>query len=102
MRILLLILALVAPQVVAAGVYMCVDPETGKKTLTDRACSQSTSGEEVRVDPVNFGGAAYRAPTGEHKQTWRSQREVAKSGRQHTTGYRGNIERARRAGDAGD
>ena len=102
MRIFLLVLSLLVPQLAAAGVYLCVDPETGKKTFTDRACEQRTSGEGVRVDPVNFGGAAYRAPAGEHKQVWRSQQAVAKSGREQSTGYSRSVDRARRAGDAAE
>ena len=102
MRVFLLLLFFLAPQLSLAGVYMCVDPQTGKKTFTDRACEQRTAGEEVRVEPVNFGGAAYRAPASEHKQAWRSQQAVAKSGREQATGYSRNIEAARRAGDSGE
>ena len=102
MRVLLLTLFFLAPQVSLAGVYMCVDPQTGKKTFTDRACEQQNAGEKVRVDPVNFGGAAYRAPASEHKQAWRSQQTVAKSGREQTTGYGRRIDAARSVGDSGE
>lgn len=102
MRAFLLLLLFLVPQFALAGVYMCVDPLTGKKTFTDRACEQRTAGEEVRVEPVNFGGAAYSAPASEHKQAWRSQQVVAKSGREQATGYRRNIEAARRTGDSGE
>ena len=81
---------------------MCIDSQTGKKTFTDRACEQSTAGEEVRVDPVNFGGAAYRAPDSEHKQVWRSQQAVAKSGREQAVGYSRSIDAARGVGDSGE
>jgi hypothetical protein len=102
MRPFLLMLFFLAPQLSVAGVYMCTDPETGKKTFTDRACEQRTSGEKVRVEPVNFGGAAYRAPAAEHKPAWRSQQGVAKSGREHATGYSRNVDAARSAGASGE
>jgi hypothetical protein len=102
MRAFLMLLFFLAPQFSVAGVYMCIDPDTGKKTFTDRACEQRTAGEEVRVDPVNFGGAAYRAPAGEHKQAWRSQQSVAKSGRDQGTGYSRSIDAARGVGDSGE
>ena len=102
MRAFLLLLFFLTPQLSVAGVYMCIDPDTGKKTFTDRACEQRTAGEEVRVDPVNFGGAAYRAPAGEHKQVWRSQQAVTKSGREQATGYSRNIDAARSVGDSGE
>ena len=102
MRAFLLMLFFLAPQFSVAGVYMCIDPATGKKTFTDRACEKRTAGDEVRVDPVNFGGAAYRAPAGEHKQVWRSQQAVAKSGRQQATGYSRSVDAARSTGDSGE
>ena len=53
--------ALLLPQVSVAGVYMCVDPATGKKTFTDRACPSAGTGKKVRVEPTNFGkGVAKR------------------------------------------
>jgi hypothetical protein len=93
------LLALLIPQISLAGVFMCTDPDTGEKTFTDRACETRTTGEQVRVEPTNFGGNGYRAPQGKYRGTWRSQQSTAKSVRQHATGYRRNIDSAQRAGE---
>jgi hypothetical protein len=48
--LLLAVTASVTP-IAAAGVYMCVDPATGKKTFTDRACPATKEpGKKVRVE----------------------------------------------------
>lgn len=74
----LLTAALLLPQVSAAGVYMCVDPATGKKTFTDRACPTAGQGTRVRVEPTNFGeGLAKRKPRG----TWTSDKDRSVAGR---------------------
>ena len=47
----LLAVTLCAAQHASAGVYMCVDPQTGKKTFTDRACPETdTPGKKVRIE----------------------------------------------------
>jgi hypothetical protein len=78
MKILLLILLLV-PQLAAARVYMCVDPETGKTSFTDKACEKAASREEVRVGSTNLDSGSRSARRGSSK-TWNSQRETRKTG----------------------
>ena len=62
----------------AAGVYMCVDPVTGKKTFTDRACPSSKApGKKVRVDSqtrANHHGL-------KRNPVWNSDRNRSVSGR---------------------
>ena len=74
----LIIVALFLPQVSAAGVYICLDPDTGKKTFTDRACPSAGQGKKVRVEPTNFGqGTAKRKVHG----TWTADKDRSISGR---------------------
>lgn len=75
---LLLFTTLLIPQLASAGVYMCVDPVTGKKTFTDRACPTAAKGTKVRVQATNFGrGVKNTEETG----TWRSERDTSVAGR---------------------
>ncbi len=54
---LLLATVVALPVTASAGVVMCVDPQTGRKTFTDHACPNATdTSRKVRVEPVNFGG----------------------------------------------
>lgn len=74
-----LLLLLLLPQMAAAGVYMCVDPETGKTSFTDKACAEATAREEVRVGATNLdSGSGSRRGSG--SKTWNSQRDKRKSG----------------------
>ena len=81
MKILLMILLLV-PQVALARVYMCVDPETGKKSFTDKACEQAGPGEKVRVNVANPGAHA-RRPKKNPNKVWQSQLDNTRSGRDY-------------------
>ncbi len=76
--ILVLSTTLFAPQFAAAGVYMCEDPVTGKKTFTDRACASTKGpGKKVRVTPNNFGaGRSYK-----ENGTWSSDKDTSVAGR---------------------
>ena len=78
MKILLMVL-LLAPQLAAAKVFMCVDPATGKTSFTDRACEKAAAREEVRVDPTNLDSGSRTARGGSAK-TWNSQRDSRKTG----------------------
>ena len=80
-RILLVILFLL-PQVSAAGVFMCVDPQTGKKTFTDRACEESASSEQVRIRSTNTTSGA-KTSRGGGNGTWNSDRDESRSGREY-------------------
>ena len=79
---LLLILALMMPQLATAGVYMCVDPQTGKKTFTDRACEDNASREQLRVQAANSASGANTTRSGGTK-TWNSDRDKTRSGRDY-------------------
>ena len=78
MKILLLIL-LLAPQLAAAKVYMCVDPATGETSFTDKACEKAASREEVRVGSTNLDSGS-RSARGGAAKTWNSQRDTRKTG----------------------
>ena len=80
MRILLM-LALFIPQLASAGVYMCVDPVTGKKSFTDRACPKSEAGARVKVQPRNFGEFGHTGASDGLQKAWHKQRDTAVSGR---------------------
>ncbi len=75
---------------------MCVDPVTGKKTFTDKACPEQGTGEKVKIQTTNFGeGVADKQTRG----TWNSHRDTSRSGREHAESER---EHARRGlADAG-
>ena len=90
MKILLLILLLV-PQLAAARVYMCVDPETGKTSFTDKACEKAASREEVRVSSTNLDSGS-RSARGGAAKTWNSQRDTRKTGNDYNAQRRGLYE----------
>ncbi len=96
MRALILAALMLLPQVGAAGVFMCVDPVTGKKTFTDKACPKQGTGEKVKIQTTNFGqGVVDTANRG----TWKSHRDTSRSGREHAQADR---ERSKRGlADAG-
>jgi len=78
---LLLLSVLLIPQFATAGVFMCVDPATGKKTFTDRACPTQGQGKKVRVDPTNFGDGSRTKKKSVNNNAWRSQEDQSVSGR---------------------
>ena len=79
-QLIIATLLILVSQLATARVYMCVDPETGKTSFTDKACETSTSvGEEVRVDATNLDSGSRYRHTGARK-TWSSERETRKSG----------------------
>ena len=78
MKIALMVLLLL-PQLATAGVYMCVDPVTGKTSFTDKACPTKAAGEEVRVHVANPGSGG-RGSRGGISKAWDSQRDSRKSG----------------------
>ena len=82
MKNLLLILLLIPLSQAASGrVYMCVDPQTGATSFTDKACQKAAPGEEVRVDSANSSsGRAGRSGPGGPK-VWNSNRDQRKTGR---------------------
>lgn len=76
---LLLLGSLVTGQSALAGVYMCVDPDTGKKTFTDRACPSKATGDKVKVQTTNFGDGI--ANERRKNATWTSHIDTTVSGR---------------------
>ncbi|TGD73349.1 DUF4124 domain-containing protein [Mangrovimicrobium sediminis] len=62
----------------SAKVFMCVDPQTGKKTFTDTACPNADAGRrKVRVETVNFGdGVSSKGNRG----VWESDRDRSVAG----------------------
>ena len=82
-RLSVLLLLVLLPQLAAARVYMCVDPQTGNTSFTDKACVKSTAGEEVRVDGANYssGRQNQAGPTG--PKVWNSHRDERKTGRDY-------------------
>ncbi len=80
-NILLILLLIPLSQAASARVYMCVDPQTGATSFTDKACQKATPGEEVRVDSANSSsGRAGRSGPGGPK-VWNSNRDQRKTGR---------------------
>ncbi len=75
---LLLAATLLAPQLASAEVFMCVDPDSGKKTFTDKACPTPGERKKVKVQPTNFGQGS---KTAYGQGTWSSDRDAAVSGR---------------------
>lgn len=59
-----------------AGVYVCVDPDTGKRTFTDKACPTKGTGSKLDVKPHNFGANGHRGPGYSEQQAWKNQRSA--------------------------
>ena len=82
---LLLAATLSTTQYAAAGVYMCVDPVTGKKTFTDKACPTNRSGQKVKIAGEstkvkmsrNYQGSTHR------NKVWNSERDRSLTGRKN-------------------
>jgi hypothetical protein len=73
-------LLLLVPQLAMSGVYMCVDPATGKTSFTDKACAKAASREEVRVNGTNLDSGARGGQRGSAKKTWSSDMDTRKTG----------------------
>ena len=86
MRVLLILLCLL-PQLAAARVFMCVDPATGKTTLTDRGCDPVATREEMRVNPTN-GEAKPNGGSAPAREAWVSDRESRRTARDYVVEQR--------------
>ncbi len=75
---LLLATILLSAAHASAGIVMCTDPVTGKKTFTDKACPTAGSGKTVKVEPTNFGDGTRRSS---NDGAWKSDRDTSVSGR---------------------
>ena len=93
----LILVALLSPAVASAGVFVCVDPATGKKTFTDKACETKSKGENLDVKPQNFGDSGHRSGSS-GQQAWNSQRTAKGTSTTQYTGHRAQVEKARSAG----
>lgn len=81
-----------------AGVFICEDAVTGKKTFTDKACPSAEKGKKVRVEPTNFGnGTRARNSSG----TWNSQRDTSVAGRENFSGHARRLNAAKGASAPG-
>ena len=94
----LILAALLSPAVASAGVFVCVDPATGKKTFTDKACETKSKGEKLDVKPQNFGDSGHRSGGSSGQQAWNSQRAAKGTSTTQYTGHRGQVEKARSTG----
>jgi len=75
-----------------AGVFLCEDPITGKKTFTDKACPGAGKRTKVRIEPTNFGqGQASR----KSNSSWNSQRDTSVAGRANFGAHSGRLNAAR-------
>ncbi len=67
----------------SAKVFMCVDPQTGKKTFTDTACPKGdVSRRKVRVETTNFGEGVR---TKNRRGAWESDRDRSVAGTDNYT-----------------
>lgn len=94
---LLLSASLLAPQLSSAEVFMCVDPESGKKTFTDKACPSAGERKKVKVQPTNFGQGN---KTNYNQGTWSSDRDKSLAGRDNLNANARRMDSARNAGSA--
>lgn len=92
---LLLATTLLAPQLSSAEVFMCVDPDSGKKTFTDKACPNAGERTKVKVDPSNFGGGS---KTAKNAGTWSSDKDTSVSGQDNLNANSRRMDSARNAG----
>lgn len=80
---LLIAATLTAPQVATAGVFMCEDPVTGKKTFTDKACPTRQPGQKVKITgeskQVKIGNS--RLGSKHRARVWNSDRDRSLVGR---------------------
>ncbi|MEP4484274.1 MAG: DUF4124 domain-containing protein [Halioglobus sp.] len=84
----------------SAGVYMCTDPATGKKTFTDKACATKGTGAKVKVEPKNFGDSGHRSADANKSKTWTSDHDTSREGRSNFSGHAGQVESAKKVAGA--
>jgi hypothetical protein len=79
----LALLLLPLSQAATARVYMCVDPQTGATSFTDKACNTTAAREEVKVNSANYssGRNTRNGPGG--PKVWNSHRDERKTGRDY-------------------
>ena len=87
-KLILLAAMLLIPQLASARVYMCVDPNTGDASFTDKACKTAALRQEVRVDSSNLD-SGNRASAADKSKTWRSEQDTRKTGLDYNAERRG-------------
>ncbi len=98
MRLLTLLILLTLPLSAAAEIFVCVDPATGEKSFTDKACGSHGTGDEVRVKKGNFGDSGGTRDKNTGARVWRSDDRSDMSTSADYSGPRRNIESAKNAG----
>ena len=94
---IVLCMMLCLPGIASAKVYMCVDPATGEKTFTDKACETKVSGEKLNVKPHNFGDSGHRSQGSSGAKAWSSQRGAQGADRAAYAGETRSVDKARNA-----
>ena len=90
-KLILLAALLLVPQIASARVYMCVNPNTGDTSFTDKACDTTALREEVRVEPANLDSGGRDSAEATPK-TWRSEEDTRKTGLDYNAERRGIYE----------
>ncbi len=79
-QLMVMLIMVILPLAVRADMYMCVDPETGATSFTDKACEEAASQEEIKVNAINPGGARQASQPRTRNKAWRSQVDARKTG----------------------
>jgi hypothetical protein len=95
MRCLTLLLLLSLSPLIRAEIFVCVDPATGEKSFTDKACGSHGTGDEVRIKKGNFGANGGTPDRNSGTKAWRSQDRSNVSTSKDYTGARRNIDAAK-------
>ena len=90
----LTLLLLMAPLTAQAEIFVCVDPVTGEKSFTDKACGAHGTGDEVRIKKGNFGASGGTRDQ-QGPRVWRSDDRSDVSTSEDYTGPRRKVESAR-------
>ena len=95
MRCLTFLLLLSLSPLLRAEIFVCVDPVTGEKSFTDKACASHGTGDEVRIKKGNFGASGGTRDKTSGTKAWRSQDRSDVSTSRDYTGARRNVDAAK-------
>ncbi|MEP1472478.1 MAG: hypothetical protein ABJK20_09890 [Halieaceae bacterium] len=98
MRCLTFLLLLSLSPLLSAEIFVCVDPVTGEKSFTDKACGSHGTGDEVRIKKGNFGANGGTPEKNSGTKAWRSQDRSNINTSKDYTGARRNVEAAKDTG----
>ena len=79
-QLMVMLLIAMLPLAVRADMYMCVDPQTGATSFTDKACKGAASQQEIKVNAINPGGVRQASQPRTQDKAWRSQVDARKTG----------------------